>query len=68
MDSKKPWQSKMLVLNGVAGLGAFALLFWAPAAQLQPWLDGHVAQIGVVWSLLNVALRLVTKDRISLGD
>lgn len=68
MENKKPWQSKTLLLNGVAGLIAFVALFWSGASGVSTFLGAHAAEIGVGWSLLNVILRAVTKDKISLAD
>lgn len=68
MDSKKPWQSKTMMLNGLMGLLAFVALFWSGASGVSEFLNGHGGEIAMVWSILNIILRAVTKDKISLGD
>lgn len=65
---KPPWQSKTLLLNGIGGLIAFVSLFWAGAAPVSEWLSTNAALIASIWAGLNVALRLLTKDKIQLGD
>ena len=68
MDSKKPWQSKTMVLNALLGLASAVALFW-PAANVVPqFVQAHGAEVGMVWALLGIVLRAVTKDRISLID
>lgn len=68
MDSKKPWFSKTIVLNALmAVLGAVAV-FWPNASYATTFLTAHAVEIGVVWSVLNVILRTVTKGAISLQD
>ena len=68
MDTKKPWQSKTLVLNAVIGLAAAASLFLPQAATVPTFITAHGAEIAMGWSLLNMVLRLVSKDKISLGE
>lgn len=68
METKKPWQSKTMVVNGVMGVLSFALLFWPGAEGAQSWIGAHAAEIGMGWSLLGMALRMVTKDSVSLGE
>lgn len=68
MESKKPWQSKTLLLNGALGVLAFVALFVPGAEAAQAFINGHGAEIGMVWSILNIILRAVTKDKISLGE
>lgn len=68
MESKRPWQSKTLFVNGVmGGLSALAL-FWPGASGLAEWLNGHAAEVGMAWGILNIVLRAVTKDKVSLSD
>lgn len=61
MDGKKPWFSRTIIFN---------ILFAASALYppVSDWLKSHVEILGMVWGGLNVVLRLVTKDKISLGD
>lgn len=70
MDSaKKPWQSKTMVLNALFGLAAALSLFLpAQAGVVKSLLEAHPAEIGMIWSLLNIALRAITKEKVSLAD
>ncbi len=67
-DVKKPWQSKTILLNAVLGLAAFVAIFIPGAESVKAFIDVHAVQIGLGWSVLNMILRAVTKDKISLGD
>lgn len=66
--AKKPWQSKTLLTNGVLGLVGFVALFIPGAELVQTFMSAHASEIAMVWSILNIVLRAVTKDKISLGD
>ena len=68
MENKKPWQSKTVVVNALMGLFGAVALFMPGAASAAEFLTSHAAEISVVWGVANVILRLVTKDKISLGD
>lgn len=70
MDSsnKKPWQSRTMLLNGIAGLLAFISLFAPGGEVVKQFLGDHSAEIAMVWSLLNIFLRAITKDKIVLSD
>lgn len=67
MENTKPaWQSKTLLLNGVAGLVLFATLFYPPAKAVTDFISQYPAEVGIAWSLLGMALRWVTKDKVVL--
>lgn len=66
--AKKPWKSKTLFLNGVMGLISFIMLFWEGASAAQTFIQANAVEIGMFWSLLNVVLRVVTKEKISLTE
>ncbi len=68
MDTKKPWQSKTVVINAILGVVAALSLFWPAAAGVPTWIQSHAEIIGAGWAILNVGLRLITKDAISLTD
>jgi len=68
MDSKKPWQSKTMVLNAIVGVVSAVALFVPGAEVVTQFLSAHAAEIGMVWGILNIVLRAVTKDRIGLID
>ena len=65
---KKPWQSKTLLINGILGVIAFVAMFVPQASSIGDFIGAHGAEIGVVWSVLNVALRFATKDKITLTE
>jgi hypothetical protein len=68
MEPKKPWQSKTVWVNVVMGV-SLALAPLVPGGQaIHEWVGGHLDLIGMVWAGLNVALRFITKERITLGD
>lgn len=68
MESKRPWQSKTVVLNAVMGLASAAALFLPGAESVGGWLNSHAAEVGMAWGILNIVLRAVTKDKVSLSD
>ena len=60
--AKKPWLSKTLLSNALVPL---LVLFYAPAAE---FISANPLVVAVLWSGVNMLLRLVTKERVSLGD
>jgi hypothetical protein len=68
MDTKKPWLSKTIMLNSIMAILGVVAVFWPHASVATEFLSGHGTEIGVAWSVLNVLLRAVTKDAISLTD
>lgn len=67
-DSKKPWASKIFVLNLLLAVLGVIQVFWPGALGIENWLHGNDAIIAMVWGGLNAVLRLITKDKISLTD
>lgn len=57
---KKPWQSKTIIVNFIV---AAAALFYPPAHE---WVQAHPMEISSLFAIVNVVLRLVTKDKISI--
>lgn len=68
MNSKKPWQSKTMLLNGIGGLLLFAAMFIPAAAGGQAFINAHATEIGLFWSIANMVLRAITKDKIGLTE
>jgi hypothetical protein len=68
MENKKPWQSKTILVNGVLGLAAFICLFWEGAAVVKPWVEANAMSIGMFWSVANIVLRAISKDKIGLEE
>lgn len=61
MDNSKPaWQSKTLWVNLIMAIGAFI-----PVVGV--WIQAHPDLFAGMFSVINVILRLLTKDKISIG-
>lgn len=59
---KKPWLSKTLWVNLILGITAMI----APGAS--ELIKAHPEAVMTVFSIINMGLRLMTKDAISLED
>lgn len=68
MEVTKPWQSKTVMVNAVLGVLAAVAVFVPAASGIQEFINSHGAEIGIGWSILNILLRAVTKNRLGLGD
>lgn len=60
LEEKKPWKSKTLWLNLLVSLGAMSP--WSPVAEAM-----SEANLIMVLSVVNMVLRLVSKDKIGLN-
>ena len=60
-ESKKPWLSKTILINLALAVCAFF-----PSAQ--EWMQGNMELVVAGIGIINVILRAVTKDKISIGD
>lgn len=58
MEQKKPWQSKVVILNAVVGL-AMLLAVISPSASafIQQNVAPHLAETGMAWAFINLILR-----------
>lgn len=61
MDSKKPYFSKTIIFNILFALAAL----YPPISD---WMSKNVEVLGMLWGGIGVVLRLVTKDKIVLGN
>ncbi len=61
-DSKKPWLSKTIWMNFI--LAAIALA----SPTVQGWASDHPEVLPMFMAGVNVALRFITKDAVSLND
>ena len=68
MESKKPWFSRTILVNAVMGIVASVALFVPGASVVSTFITEHAAEIAIGWSVLNMILRAVTKDKIALTD
>jgi len=57
---KKPWASKTLLLNALVAIGM--LMPWEPVREVM-----SEANMVMILSVVNMVLRLVTKDKIGLN-
>lgn len=62
MDSKKPWYSKTLIVNLVMALCAMFI----PSAAT--YIQAHPEGVTLAFTGINMILRLITKDKVSLGE
>lgn len=67
-ETKKPWQSKTILVNGILGLTTFLGLVFPWAHGIPDFMASHSSEIAMFWSVLNIVLRAVTKDSITLAD
>lgn len=59
---KKPWQSKTIVLNFLMAASALA---YPPVAE---WISANPVAVASGWAVLGILVRLITRDRVSLGE
>lgn len=59
MEAKKPWHSKTVWMNLFAAIAAFT-----PVGS--EWIASHEQAFMIAFSALNIVLRFVTKDKISV--
>lgn len=62
MESKKPWQSKTIWINLILALAAML------APQVQSYIVAHPEMVAIVFSVVNMILRLVTQGKIQISD
>lgn len=69
MEPNKPiLLSKTIWLNAVAGMCLALSAFLPAASEIKAFIDGNAMTLGMIWSVLGMAIRLITKDKISLID
>jgi len=59
---KKPWLSKTLWVNAIVAVGAL----FAPGAS--DYIASHPDLVVGVFAVVNMVLRLVSKDKLSIGE
>lgn len=65
---KKPYLSRTIIVNTLLGVISAVSLFVPAAAPVAEFIKSHAAEIGMVWGILNIILRAITKDKIQLQD
>jgi hypothetical protein len=60
----KPWwQSKSILVNILMGVALVVAQFKPEAAE---FIKNNFGEAGVAWAFVNVILRMVTKDKVSI--
>lgn len=67
-ESKKPWESKTVWLNFVGGMIGALVLFFPHVQMIQEWITGNLPIISMVWGVLGIIIRAVTKGAITLQE
>ena len=62
MNSKKPWQSKTILLNFICAASALFI------PSVGEWVNAHPLEVTSLFSILNIVLRVISKDKISIGE
>lgn len=62
-NTKKPWQSKTVVINAISGLAAIVALF-VPGAEA--FAGKYAGEIVLALNAINLVLRITTKNKISI--
>lgn len=60
MESKKAWGSKTVWTNLILAMAAFV-------PPVQEYISGHPEMVAIGWSVINIMLRLISKDKIQIG-
>jgi hypothetical protein len=64
MDSK-PWYLSKTIL--VQLLGAIAIIAGLFSPSVGAFIKDNFSEVGAAWAIVNVVLRLVTKDQVSIS-
>lgn len=64
VESKPFWKSKMVMMNLLMGL-AMMISVWNP--PIAEFIKTYFAEMGMGWSLLNMALRFITKEEVTIS-
>jgi hypothetical protein len=62
METKKPWQSKTILLNFIAAASALFV------PSVNEWIVGHPVEVTSLFSILNIVLRVISKDKIAIRE
>jgi hypothetical protein len=64
-EKKKAYLSKTLWVNLIMGVIAVIAAFYPPLAEMAPKIEGMLL---VVFPVINVVLRMITKDELYLSE
>lgn len=67
-STKKPWFSKTIIINAILGVCVGLSPFIPALAGVGEFFKVNAIMIGTLWSVLNIILRAISKDTISLED
>lgn len=68
MEGIKFWQSKTVLVNMIVGISV-ALVPAVPALHVvADFANQNSGALAMVWAVLNIAIRFITKNKISLFD
>lgn len=69
MEAQKPfWQSKTMLLNFLGAILGVVGFFSDKGGIVSTFLSANAPVIAMVWSVLGMGLRAITKDKIVLVD
>lgn len=64
----KPWKSRTIWINSIIGVCSGLSLFFPQLLSVPAFIQANVAGIAVGWSVLNIVLRAISKNAISLEE
>jgi hypothetical protein len=65
METVKPWwQSKIILVNLLMAIAGVIAVFKPEVAAV---IKEYSAESSALWAILNIVLRLITKDRVSIS-
>lgn len=64
MDGKPWYLSKTILVNILMGIAMIVAVFSPTASE---FIKNYFAEAGSAWALINVVLRVVSKDKISIS-
>lgn len=65
MENVKPlWQSKTILVNIIMGV-CMILAQFNPGASA--FIQQYLGEAGTAWAVINIILRIVTKDKVSIS-
>lgn len=68
VQTKEPYKSKTIIINSILGLSMALTPFIPQLAVVKTFIETNAVLLGTVWSVLNIVLRAISKDKIVLTD
>jgi len=65
MEAAKPWYLSKTIL--VQLLGAVAIIAGLFSPTVGDFIKNNFSEVGAAWAIVNVLLRLVTKEQVSIS-